>query len=54
MFSSLVFFQRPQKDNVANQREHLILLLANSESREGTLSEGTALAYNAKVHSFCF
>ncbi|KAG0631673.1 hypothetical protein M758_1G271400 [Ceratodon purpureus] len=38
-----------QKDNVSNQREHLILLLANAESREGTLSEGTALAHNAKL-----
>ena len=46
--------QRPQKDNVSNQREHLILLLANAESRVGTLSEETALAHNAKVRSKSF
>jgi hypothetical protein len=29
-----------QKDNVANQREHLILLLASSQSRKGILHHG--------------
>ncbi|CAM6036816.1 unnamed protein product [Sphagnum compactum] len=29
-----------QKDNVANQREHLILLLASSQSRKGVLHDG--------------
>jgi hypothetical protein len=52
MFSSLSS-QCAQKDNVSNQREHLILLLANAESRVGTLCEGTALAYNAKVRGSC-
>lgn len=38
-----------QKDNVSNQREHLILLLANAESRVGTLAEGTSLPHSAKL-----
>lgn len=28
-----------QKDNVANQREHIILLLASAQSRLGTLDQ---------------
>ena len=38
-FYMFLFPLCPQKDNVANQREHLILLLASAQSRLGTLDQ---------------
>lgn len=47
-FSHYISCQCFQKDNVSNQREHLVLLLANAETRADKPCNGAA-PHNAKV-----
>lgn len=38
-----------QKDNVSNQREHIVLLLANEQSRLGTPEEPEPVSHDFVV-----